>query len=116
VYGDLSQEADEEWGFGLSLGPTYSCGLKIEATAGLGLAPTSNPGPEFLSSTLAQHPPKISTTRKYHRNLLVSRLWKLSPTSTRHQTAKMADSDSPVTLRTRKFIRNPLLGRKQMVV
>jgi hypothetical protein len=33
-----------------------------------------------------------------------------------HQTAKMADSDSPVTLRTRKFIRNPLLGRKQMVV
>ncbi|KAK4121182.1 hypothetical protein N657DRAFT_578151 [Parathielavia appendiculata] len=28
----------------------------------------------------------------------------------------MADSDSPVTLRTRKFIRNPLLGRKQMVV
>ncbi|KAK4032129.1 S-adenosylmethionine-dependent methyltransferase-like protein [Parachaetomium inaequale] len=34
----------------------------------------------------------------------------------RHPTAKMADSDSPVTLRTRKFIRNPLLGRKQMVV
>ncbi|KAK4224680.1 S-adenosylmethionine-dependent methyltransferase-like protein [Podospora fimiseda] len=29
---------------------------------------------------------------------------------------KMADSDAPVTLRTRKFIRNPLLGRKQMVV
>ncbi|KAK0629448.1 40S ribosomal protein S24 [Bombardia bombarda] len=28
----------------------------------------------------------------------------------------MADSDSPVTLRTRKFIRNPLLGRRQMVV
>lgn len=28
----------------------------------------------------------------------------------------MADSESPVTLRTRKFIRNPLLGRKQMVV
>jgi len=34
----------------------------------------------------------------------------------RHPTAKMADSDAPVTLRTRKFIRNPLLGRKQMVV
>lgn len=29
--------------------------------------------------------------------------------------ATMAD-DTPVTLRTRKFIRNPLLGRKQMVV
>ncbi|KAH8896444.1 putative 40S ribosomal protein S24 [Thozetella sp. PMI_491] len=28
----------------------------------------------------------------------------------------MADADSPVTLRTRKFLRNPLLGRKQMVV
>ncbi|KAI5457466.1 ribosomal protein L23/L15e core domain-containing protein [Mariannaea sp. PMI_226] len=28
----------------------------------------------------------------------------------------MADNESPVTLRTRKFIRNPLLGRKQMVV
>jgi hypothetical protein len=29
-------------------------------------------------------------------------------------TAKMADAQ--VTLRTRKFIRNPLLARKQMVV
>jgi len=28
----------------------------------------------------------------------------------------MADREHPVTLRTRKFIRNPLLGRKQMVV
>jgi ribosomal protein S24E len=28
----------------------------------------------------------------------------------------MADSAAPVTLRTRKFIRNPLLGRKQFVV
>ncbi|PMD23714.1 putative 40S ribosomal protein S24-B [Hyaloscypha hepaticicola] len=28
----------------------------------------------------------------------------------------MADKEQPVTLRTRKFIRNPLLGRKQMVV
>lgn len=32
------------------------------------------------------------------------------------KVAKMADVDTPVTLRTRKFIRNPLLGRKQMVV
>jgi hypothetical protein len=31
------------------------------------------------------------------------------------QSSKMAE-DAPVTLRTRKFIRNPLLGRKQMVV
>ena len=28
----------------------------------------------------------------------------------------MADKDAPVTLRTRKFLSNPLLGRKQMVV
>ncbi|KAI1501321.1 putative 40S ribosomal protein S24 [Biscogniauxia marginata] len=28
----------------------------------------------------------------------------------------MADSDASVTIRARKFIRNPLLGRKQMVV
>ncbi|KAL2109522.1 hypothetical protein VUR80DRAFT_2364 [Thermomyces stellatus] len=28
----------------------------------------------------------------------------------------MADSEAPVTLRTRKFIRNPLLARKQFVV
>merc|ERR1711900_33421 len=33
-----------------------------------------------------------------------------------HTIAKMADREQPVTLRTRKFIRNPLLGRKQMVV
>jgi hypothetical protein len=29
---------------------------------------------------------------------------------------KMADQGQLVTLRTRKFIRNPLLGRKQMVM
>ncbi|KAI9719259.1 MAG: hypothetical protein M1812_003589 [Candelaria pacifica] len=28
----------------------------------------------------------------------------------------MADREQPVTLRTRKFLKNPLLGRKQMVV
>lgn len=32
------------------------------------------------------------------------------------QLANMADREQPVTLRTRKFIRNALLGRKQMVV
>lgn len=42
---------------------------------------------------------------------------KLATTDIRivHTTAAIM-SDSPVTLRTRKFIRNPLLGRKQMVV
>merc|ERR1712000_424212 len=38
------------------------------------------------------------------------------PSTARQSTFTMADNDSPVTLRTRKFIRNPLLGRKQMVV
>jgi hypothetical protein len=33
----------------------------------------------------------------------------------RHSTVAIM-SESQVTLRTRKFIRNPLLGRKQMVV
>jgi ribosomal protein S24E len=28
----------------------------------------------------------------------------------------MADREQPVTLRTRKFIRNPLLSRRQMVM
>ncbi|MCJ1339530.1 hypothetical protein MMC09_004820 [Bachmanniomyces sp. S44760] len=28
----------------------------------------------------------------------------------------MSEKEQPITLRTRKFIRNPLLGRKQMVV
>lgn len=32
------------------------------------------------------------------------------------QLANMADREQPVTLRTRKFIRNALLGRKQMVL
>jgi hypothetical protein len=49
--------------------------------------------------------PESSTTRSHHQPILQP-----SPVVT------MADSDSPVTLRTRKFIRNPLLGRKQMVV
>ena len=44
----------------------------------------------------------------------ISRL-SISPTS-RQSTANMADADTPVTLRTRKFIRNPLLGRRQFVV
>jgi len=33
-----------------------------------------------------------------------------------HTYANMADRDAPVTLRTRKFIRNQLLSRRQMVV
>merc|ERR1711939_949563 len=38
------------------------------------------------------------------------------PSTARQSTFTMADREQPVTLRTRKFIRNPLLGRKQMVV
>ncbi|KAK3296596.1 S-adenosylmethionine-dependent methyltransferase-like protein [Chaetomium fimeti] len=62
--------------------------------------------------TLQKSPPK----RKSHLEPLGSRDRGSIANIDSHQTAKMADSDSPVTLRTRKFIRNPLLGRKQMVV
>jgi hypothetical protein len=67
---------------------------------------------------LAHHPAKITTARKIPlQTSSLEIVWKhrQHPT-TIHYTAKMADSDSPVTLRTRKFLRNPLLGRKQMVV
>merc|ERR1711915_800519 len=37
-------------------------------------------------------------------------------TTSIHDKSPIIMSDSQVTLRTRKFIRNPLLGRKQMVV
>jgi hypothetical protein len=39
-----------------------------------------------------------------------------TPTTSIHDNPTITMSDSQVTLRTRKFIRNPLLGRKQMVV
>merc|ERR1712227_347151 len=41
---------------------------------------------------------------------------KYHPTTSIHDNHPPTMSDSQVTLRTRKFIRNPLLGRKQMVV
>jgi hypothetical protein len=41
---------------------------------------------------------------------------KYHPTTSIHDNQPANMSDSQVTLRTRKFIRNPLLGRKQMVV
>jgi len=65
-----------------------------------------------LSGTLQKSPPK----GKSHLEPSDIELVEVIANIDSHQTAKMADSDSPVTLRTRKFIRNPLLGRKQMVV
>ena len=41
---------------------------------------------------------------------------KYHPTTSIHDNQPANMSDSQVTLRTRKFIRNPLLGRKQMIV
>jgi hypothetical protein len=41
---------------------------------------------------------------------------KILPDDFDHDNQSATMSDSQVTLRTRKFIRNPLLGRKQMVV
>jgi hypothetical protein len=79
----------------------------------LGLAHTGRifPGPPNPSSR-----PKYTTTlrRKSHQNHTLRPDRQSLHDS--NNIAKMADSDSPVTLRTRKFIRNPLLGRKQMVV
>jgi hypothetical protein len=80
----------------------------------LGLAHTD---PEF-----SQAPPnrsvrqKITTPAQKNPTITTFRPDRQSCTTATANIAKMADSDSPVTLRTRKFIRNPLLGRKQMVV
>merc|ERR1711974_316193 len=41
---------------------------------------------------------------------------KYHPTTSIHDNQPSNMADSQVTLRTRKFIRNPLLGRRQMVV
>ncbi|PNY26747.1 40S ribosomal protein S24-A, partial [Tolypocladium capitatum] len=65
----------------------------------------SDTGSEF--SLLVQH------HRLHHDKSLPLRH---HPQRHHRHTDTMADNDSPVTLRTRKFIRNPLLGRKQMVV
>lgn len=46
--------------------------------------------------------------------LLLRRQYLFDDHRSHPHTAKMADAQ--VTLRTRKFIRNPLLARKQMVV
>lgn len=70
-------------------------------------------GSEFSPSLVSKHAaakalcshPRLQTTPPRHH-----------PPRHHRNTATMADNDSPVTLRTRKFIRNPLLGRKQMVV
>ena len=54
-----------------------------------------------------------SRSRATHTKI-ESRTSKLIRLPASPHTTKMADT--PVTLRTRKFIRNPLLARKQMVV
>jgi hypothetical protein len=78
-------------------------------------APTlPNPPPR---STIRDRPRFSSPTKRnhpfHHQAFLSNHHHRVSIDN---KTATMADNDSPVTLRTRKFIRNPLLGRKQMVV
>jgi hypothetical protein len=58
----------------------------------------------------------LSPTTEPRRQTAESLLRHFSQRDKAHKTATMADNDAPVTLRTRKFIRNPLLGRKQFVV
>lgn len=67
-------------------------------------APLTQAGQETPQKNDLEHRPSASIVNFVNRPILSITV------------AKMADSDTPVTLRTRKFIRNPLLGRKQMVV
>jgi hypothetical protein len=77
--------------------------LGLEIGSSLKLHPTKASREKTpQKTTLNRHPPSPSTSQG--RSILIITV------------AKMADADTPVTLRTRKFIRNPLLGRKQMVV
>ena len=104
--------------FGCVGDPTISSRLKIEATAQI-RARTQLPNQ--LGTGILRGPPrrraaKITTKRKIPLETSRYRDRGSIDNIDSHPTAKMADSDSPVTLRTRKFIRNPLLGRKQMVV
>jgi hypothetical protein len=100
----------------LAVRPPLCC-LTDQATIIRARTQLPDTGPEFSSSTQLRAARQKSPTAKKNTNqaqppVLIVNLAR----QTRHPTAKMADSDSPVTLRTRKFIRNPLLGRKQMVV
>jgi len=97
--------------------PTVSLPEKQGCSSIRARAQFSQPGTGIFEappwrSTLQKSPPRAKSHLKPSGFEIVD----VSRTSTAITTAKMADSDSPVTLRTRKFIRNPLLGRKQMVV
>jgi hypothetical protein len=68
-----------------------------------------------MTNPLSQHTRTglVAPRSRAHRTKIESR-HPLLPIPASPLTTKMADT--PVTLRTRKFIRNPLLARKQMVV
>ena len=76
------------------------------------------------SSTHAKHPVRRATfqglgSQQQHPLSLLKLSNHLGDNTEAHSDAQipnMADREQPVTLRTRKFIRNALLGRKQMVV
>ncbi|KAL8965379.1 MAG: hypothetical protein Q9197_006542 [Variospora fuerteventurae] len=84
----------------------------------------SNPTPSLhtkdsqirTTTTNHDHTPVLFTPKsKSHVPDFKATTIRLTP-HLHNSTAIMADREQPVTLRTRKFIRNPLLGRKQMVV
>lgn len=60
--------------------------------------------------------PRNTTRAKIRQHSKTSRLLLLCCTIRNLDIYTPTMSESQVTLRTRKFIRNPLLGRKQMVV
>ncbi len=69
-------------------------------------------GSQRRKSSYRQRLHRQSFFRQLSRDVIAGRL----PDRSILIFANMADREQPVTLRTRKFIRNPLLGRKQMVV
>jgi hypothetical protein len=98
-------------------GPGFSQGTGRKTHKLLGLDPVKrhlggrNFRPRSDFTCEPSQPPRIRSHHAQRQSLL-----RHHPQRQHHNTTTMADNDSPVTLRTRKFIRNPLLGRKQMVV
>jgi hypothetical protein len=67
------------------------------------------------ASPPTENPAALHTTNHGRTNIAVKRF--ITASRLIISTSKPLNmSDAQVTLRTRKFIRNPLLGRKQMVV
>jgi hypothetical protein len=65
-----------------------------------------------IDSNIAARPTCCSSTKPAKHQFLKAE----QRNRKQSEKTKMADREQPVTLRTRKFLRNALLQRKQMVV